>query len=237
MKVIELKLIRVAFAVAVAALFATANGTFAGVYRSNTGAVAYYTVGGATWDGLAGFQMLTALTPHTGYSIAHPGQLDPSFTDDFLGFGTYKGAGTQGGFVNCPAYYGSGWDVYVDGVVYGAYSCIEIETIAGNAQSQSFIAQRHSGSCTNETGPGWDLLWQGAIVDCESLSFSYTDFVSAGAENVGNYPSQPLAISYVQMQYRPAGSHYFYWPSYVKATDPPYTITGFGTRTSFRIAP
>jgi hypothetical protein len=213
------------------------SGVLAGVYGLNTGAAAEYAVAGATWDGLAGFQMLTPLTPHTGYSIAHPGQLDPSFTRDFMGFGTYKGAATQGGTINCPDYYGSGWNVYVDGKLYGVYFCIEIQNIAGNAQSQSFIIRRHSGSCTGETGPGWDILWQLTNIGCESMSFSFTDAVSAGAENVKAYPSQPLAISYVQAQYRPAGSAFAYWPSYQPFTDAPYTITAFGTRTSFKITP
>jgi hypothetical protein len=215
------------------ASLAIAGTASAQVYYPNTGAVgALYT--SYTLDGIAGFQMLSPLTPQAGYFIAHPAQLNPSFSSDFLGFGTAKGIGVD----NCPTYTGSGWQVYVDGNVYGTYFCSALEYIAGNAQSQSIIMQRHSGSCPYDTGPGWDVKWQGAILTCITESFSYDDNLSAGAENGGSYPNQPLAITWVQMQYRRAGYSYAYWPGHTNSTDSPYQILTYrGRADSYKITP
>ena len=189
---------------------------------------------GSVYVGLAGFQMLTQLVAQPGHFIAHPGQLNPSFSSDFIGLGTAKGEGVM----NCPDQWGPSWQAYVDGLVYGTYFCEDLQYIHGDAQSQSFIIQRRYGACyPGEEGVAWDIKWQGVTQTCVSESFSSTDFVSAGAENGNNQPNQRLAISYVQMQYQVTESPYAYWGTYQAFTDAPYTITPFGTRTSYRIEP
>ena len=158
-------------------------------YPPNTGAVGIYGAVGSTFDGLAGYQMLTPLTPHSGYFIAHPGQVNPSFSSfgDFIGLGSAKGVGVD----LCSDYYGSGWQVYADGSVYGVYFCNELQYVAGNAQSQSFIIQRHPGSCPHETGPGWDVLWQRVVLECISESFSWADLYRREPRMAGTTLTNP----------------------------------------------
>lgn len=215
-------------------LAVSAGPAYAFTYDTNQGAAGLYGGPGRIMDGLAGFQMLTQLVAQPGHFIAHPGQILPSFSTDFIGFGTAKGLGVA----NCPDQWGPSWQVYVDGTVYGTYFCEDLQYISGGAQSQSFIVQRHAGQCSpSEPGPGWDVKWQGVTRSCISQSFSSTDFIGAGAENGNNQPNQAIRIDYVQMQYRNVGTTYGYWGSYTRLFDAPYTITPFGTRTSYSIAP
>jgi hypothetical protein len=226
---------------ALALTLALTGPVSAGVYGQNTGAIGQYQVIGSAWDGLAGFQMLKPLTPQPGHGIAHPAQLNPLFDlGEFLGFGTHKGQGTVGGTTNCPTYTGSGWNVYVDGEVYGLYFCLVLGNVPGNAQSQSFIIRRHAGACTPYlTDPGWDVLWQGVTLACVSLSFGWTDRVSAGAENMVPYPGQAIGVTYVQLQYRPTGGGPFlYWPWHYSNADPGYSIAPYrGRSDSYTISP
>lgn len=194
-------------------------------YRQNRGALGAYQATGQVFNGLAGFQMLTQITAHNGYAVVHPGQFNPSFAGgDFYGFGTANGAGVD----NCPDYYGTQWQVYIDGQAFGLYFCSALEYIAGNAQSQSFIIELGA-ACPHETGAGMHFLWQQVDLTCEYNSFTTTDQVSAGAENVLNYPNQALRIEYVQLQYRIPGSAFAYWPTFYATFDTPYTITRVGT--------
>ncbi len=206
----------------------------AGVYGSNTGAFTNDGSYGLTIDGLATFQMLHQLTVPSGVTIAHPGQVNfqTAAGGDFLGLGTYKGQG-PGQDPTCSSNYGTGWTVYADGRVLGVYFCQPFQVLSGNAQSQSLIIQRAagSGSCPGDPGPpGWIVEWQLVELECFSnLRFSSTQWVSAGAENVGGTTGMAIGLSYVQLQFRQSGHTYEYWPSRYVQSDPGYTITYTGT--------
>lgn len=222
--------------IALAALITVNGVALAGVYKSNTGALGAY--GGGPMDGLAGFQMLTPLTPAPGYAIAHPAELNPSSTHDLLGFGTVKGQGTTGGYPDCPTYTGSGWNVYVDGFFSGLYFCYVLKNIPGNAQSQSFIVKRATPFCPGQYVTGWNLYWQGVLLSCVSETFSSTDVVTAGAENGGARSGQALAVTYVQNQYRNVGSSFNYWSYRYDEYDSGYSVSTYGGRIdSYRITP
>jgi len=112
------------------------------VYQYNKGALADAPTGYA-YNGLAGVQDLTSLSPHQGYYIAHPFQMEDTSTLDFVAIGTTKGKGATG--TRCGDYYGANWEVYVDYQNYGLYYCTYLEQIGGEALSQHATIQSESG--------------------------------------------------------------------------------------------
>jgi hypothetical protein len=165
-------------------------------FGPNEGAYRRYDPSGST-TGLKGQEDLVSATVQTGRTIVHPAQVRSASTSDFLGWGTAKGVGVD----ECPDYYGSGWQVYLDGVAFGVYFCYQpYATLSATAQNQTFQIQQHTCPFYPYTNK-WVLYWAGTVKTCVSTNFTATPDVVAGSESIGTTADQNLDVHWESMKY------------------------------------
>lgn len=168
---------------------------------------------------------LVPANPAPGSAIFHPFQMIGSYMDgDFVGWGTYRGEGTDiyGGLSQCPTYTGAGWRVYADGIQFGRPWCrANYGTLSQSASNQQFKAVY--ATCSDGT-TRWVLYLNGEEMTCARISSS-TAIVAVGGESAYVLPPyQVIDVDYENLQVR-FNSGWAYWgPSIEPCTpgDPRY---------------
>lgn len=189
-------------------------------YSPNIGAaglVAPYPAG----KGVSGHTDVESASPPSGVAVVHPVQISSATSNDFIGWGIYKGKGATG----CADNYASSWKIYADSIISGVYSCqAAFGTVAANAVNQTF--QLDYDYCSLYGVYRWRLYWNGTLKACISINGTTTDLVSGGAEQVpGSASKQNLLVHYYTMQYRNSSGTWVNWPIVgICKDDPPYWV-------------
>jgi hypothetical protein len=188
-------------------------------YGPHEGAYRLYDPSGST-QGLKGGEDLVSATVASGRAIAHPAQVVSATTTDFLGWGTEKGNGPD----DCADYYGSGWQVYVDGVAFGAYFCdAPWATLSATAQNQTFQIEYHT--CPfYPYSQRWVFYWAGTIETCRSTNFTASPDVSAGSESVGTTADQNIDVHWETMKYLNSSGTWTNWGDGENCANSPYRV-------------
>lgn len=155
----------------------------------------------------------------------HPIQILSATSNDFVGWGTYKGEGAGGPNGQCADNFGQVWKLYIDHIIAGVYGCQTISgEIAENAANQTF--QLDYEYCNLYGVFRWRAYWNGVLKACVSINGTTTDNVSAGSEEVpASAPQQNLTVHYELMQYRKSTGGFVDWPIVgVCEDDPPYWV-------------
>jgi len=203
--------------VAAAIVAGTVSGTC--FDPNHEGALRAYDPSGST-TGVKGREDLVSATVQAGRGIAHPLQVYSPTTYDWFGWGTAKGVGVD----DCPDYYGSGWQVYVDGVAFDLYFCDSpYATLAGNAQDQTF--QVHYSTCPFfPYTVQWTFRWAGVYKTCRANSFTSAAFYLAGSESIGTLADQNLDVHWETMKYLNSSYAWVNWGAGLNCFDPPYRV-------------
>jgi hypothetical protein len=168
--------------------------------------------------GLKGQEDLVSATVQSGRAIVHPAQVTSASSADFLGWGTAKGVGVD----DCPDYYGSGWQVYNDGVNFGVYFCYQpFATLAATAQNQTF--ELRYGTCPWDQYQ-WAFYWNGTFHTCRSVDFTASPYVSAGSESIGTTADQNLDVHWETMKYLNASYSWVNWGAGTNCANAPYRV-------------
>jgi hypothetical protein len=210
------------------AILLSAATVYAGCFGPNLGAGAGLTTHPDA-RGLRGGVDLMSGQPVAGASIAHPAQLVNTDGLNFVAIGTYKGAGTSGGIVNCPAVTGTRWAIYVDGRMDGIYFCKSGYGSQPDVAANQNFEIRHT---TCPSGP-WAgevvhvFWWNTVFKTCHEIN-KITGFPAVGGESVG-YNPQSIDVHFEQLQYRILGGSWTNWstvPAGSRCEDsPPYDLT------------
>ena len=139
---------------------------------------------------------------------------------DFVGWGTYKGAGTNDptAISNCPTYTGSLWYLYVDGRTFSRYFCRRNYGSLPN----SFIDQHWQIRYTTCSGSiRWAFYWNGNLKTCQAVNGD-RGTPGLGAESIG-YDPQHITSRQHALQYHV--SNWADWTSDADTcTNPGYSI-------------
>lgn len=196
-------------------------------FGSNEGAYRLYDPSGST-KGLKGQEDLVSATVASGRTIAHPAQVVSATTADFLGWGTEKGNGPD----DCADYYGSGWQVYNDGVAFGVYFCYApVATLPATAQNQTF--EIRYGTCPWDQYQ-WAFYWGGTFRTCHETDFTASPDVAAGSESVGTTADHNIDVHWETMKYLNSSYTWTNWGAGTNCANAPYRVrvisnTGFWT--------
>jgi hypothetical protein len=174
-----------------------------------------------------GRQDLSSAEPHNPNTttIVHPTQVLMTGTSDFVGWGTYKGAGTTGGITNCPTYTGTRWQVYVDGRTFGLYFCRAEYGSEPDVAANQLFETRHT-TCPTNGFTNWVFFWNSGFKTCQAVNGTRGTPV-VGSESIGFDP-QEIDIHYELLQYRVLGSTWIYWttvPAQDRCVSAGYTLT------------
>jgi hypothetical protein len=184
------------------------------VYDPNDGAARAYTGTGVASGSYALVDLQTAAV-QTGDTIVHPMQLNSNSSEDFIGWGTAKGAGVA----DCPDDYSSGWKVYVDGTSFGTYFCRQAYgSLSSNAQNQALKFLR--GTCSGTSK--WVFYVNAVQKTCQVINGS-SGSISDGSENISD-STQNLGIRYHGLQVKFASGWVSWNNNHVDVADPGYAI-------------
>lgn len=206
---------------ALALLFIVVTVVFAcDPYGANAGAAGFlapYPSG----KGIKGQTDVQDASPGGGAAVVHPAQVLSATTNDFIGWGVYKGEGAPG----CPDNFNNHWRIYADSIISGVYTCqANFGTVADNAANQTF--QIDYEWCNIYSVFRWRLYWNGVLKGCIAMGGTTTDNISAGSEETPpSAPQQNLLVHYENMQYRKSTGGFVNWPIVgVCENDPPYWV-------------
>lgn len=220
-----------ATALSVAALLTTGAGGALAVtcYQPNTGAAALIAV---TNYGIKGAVTLSSANPFSSSTgIVHPAQIGSPVGQDFLGWGTKKGAGNSWG---CTYSGNASWSIYVDGESYGVHFCANggYGTVANGHSGDTF--QVVYGTCFyTPYAPAFVFSWNGVNKTCKNMN-STTGLVLGGGGESFVQNGQDITQRYYGMKYyKPSvGWTDFYAPGF--CADSGYSVT-FSSYTDWRV--
>ncbi len=189
-------------------------------FSPNTGAYADIVV---TSYGIKGAVVLSSVNPATGAGIAHPAQLLSSAGGDFLGWGTKKGVGGEGG--GCSTTGNGSWSIYADGISHSVYFCAN--------GGYGAVANGHSGdtfqlvyaTCFySPYSPAFVFSWNGTNKTCKTMNSTTALYNVGGGESVV-HDGQDITQRYYGMKYYKPGTGWtdFYAPA--KCATSGYSVT------------
>ncbi len=227
---------RVSLSLVLCAIFLGASpgsglAAYCQLYAPNDGGAKVYN-GTSVASGTSATIDLETAAVSAGQIVAHPLQIASNSSDDFVGWGTYRGAATNGhGSSDCPANFGAGWHTYVDGSAFGVYFCQGgFGDLSSNASAQVFKFYR--GQCSGLSK--WVFFLNGVNEVCKSIDGS-SGTNTAGSETVPHGTVLNATVRYYALKVKfAAGWADWGSNSSVCITDPPYYINTLSA-TDFRV--
>lgn len=166
---------------------------------------------------LAKVDLFAASPANNSSTIVHPLQVAVA-SGDFVGLGTAIGKGVD----QCPDYFGSNWQVYVDGQSFGVYFCRQpFGSLASTAKGHIFFMQYIT--CPFDTTKTlWVAYFDGYAKLCVGTNGSSAIGVGGGGESIYNH-SQKIDVRYYGDEYR-KGTSWYLWGSGASCADSAFSI-------------